>query len=247
MIDTHCHMDLYPDPSQVARDAKSAGVGTIVVTNLPSAFDRAYPYIGSEKGIKLALGLHPLLARDHPQQRAAFQKLASKTCYIGEVGLDYSPQGYATKDIQIESFRFVLEVLRGRQKFITVHSRRAEADLLALLRAEGRAPVVFHWYSGSLKVMQEILADGHYFSINPGMIGSANGQKLISHLPADRILTESDGPFVTIGPRPAYPWDVAGVEDYLADQWGVTKVDAGKQIKENFVRLRTQLGGLDHC
>ena len=116
----------------------------------------------------------------------------------------------------MESFRFVLKVLRGKEKFVTVHSRRAESAVLDMLEEEGRSPVVFHWFSGSTTVLRRALARGHFFSINPAMAGSPNGKKVIAALPPERVLTETDGPFVQVGGRPAVPLDVGLVEDYLA-------------------------------
>ncbi len=237
MIDTHCHIDLYKNPSDVAQAAERAGVSTIVVTNLPSAYQRAAPHVLQFKRLRLALGLHPLVALEHARERIDFARLADETFYIGEVGLDFSPQGHATKDIQIESFHFVLESLQNKPKFITLHSRRAETAVLELLSEFGRAPVVFHWYSGSLKTLDEALTAGHYFSVNPAMLQSPNGQKIIRALPPERVLTETDGPFVKIGNRPAVPSDIALVEAYLAESWGLGRMETAARVKANFSDL----------
>jgi TatD DNase family protein len=69
MLDTHCHVDLYKQPSAVADRAERAGVFTILVTNLPSAYERSRPYVAQRRRIRLALGLHPLLADQHARER----------------------------------------------------------------------------------------------------------------------------------------------------------------------------------
>lgn len=237
MIDTHCHIDLYPNPSQVAVDADRAGVLTVIVTNLPSAFDRAHPYVQQMRNIRLALGLHPLLAAQHHSEKAHFTEFVRRTSYIGEVGLDFSRAGSSTRELQCESFRFVLQVLRGKPKFITVHSRQAEAAVLDLLDEEKRSPVVFHWYSGPLTLLTRAVAAGHYFSINPAMVSSAKGRRIIDTLPPDRVLSESDGPFVRVNQRPAIPADVGIAEEYLARVWQVKCHEASAKIRGNFLRL----------
>ena len=237
MIDTHCHVDLYPRPTEVADAADRAGVLTIIVTNLPSAFEKAYPYVQPFSNVRLALGLHPLVAAQHPAERSRFKSLISKTSYIGEVGLDFSRVGYSTKEIQIESFQFVLETLRDKPKFITLHSRQAESTVIDLLEEADRSPVVFHWYSGTLTVLNRALNQGHYFSVNPAMIVSPNGQKIIANLPPERVLTETDGPFVKINGRAAIPSDVSLVEEYLSTLWNMEKRAVKTQIKENFLKL----------
>lgn len=237
MIDTHCHIDLYPNPSQTAVDADKAGVLTIIVTNLPSAFDRAYPYVQQMKNIRLALGLHPLVAAQHHNERTRFMALVDRTSYIGEVGLDFSPAGLATKELQYDSFRFILRVLRGKSKFITVHSRQAETAILELLEEEKRSPVVFHWYSGSLTVLARAVAAGHFFSFNPAMVQSAKGRRIIDAVPPERVLSESDGPFVRAGKKPVRPTDVSLVEEYLASVWQVKRSEVSMKIRTNFMDL----------
>jgi len=237
MIDTHCHVDLYPRPTEVAAGADRAGILTVIVTNLPSAFERALPFVQPLRNIRLALGLHPLVAEQHEAEREKFTALVDKTSYIGEVGLDFSRAGYSTKELQIESFRFVLRALRGKPKFITLHSRRAESTVLDILEEEGRAPVVFHWYSGSLADLKRALDLGHFFSINPAMFDSPNGRKIVASLPQERVLTESDGPFVKVRGRAAAPADVAYAEEGLASLWEQERHEVTAKIRQNFLEL----------
>lgn len=237
MIDTHCHVDLYPQPTNIAKQADQAGILTIIVTNLPSAFERAQPHIRSFKNMRLALGLHPLAAEHHRAERDQFTKLIDQTSYIGEIGLDFSRAGFATKDLQVESLRFLLKALDGKPKFITLHSRQAEAQVLDILDEANRSQVVFHWFSGPLKALERALDKGHFFSLNPAMIQSPNGKKIIDSLPPDRVLTESDGPFVQIGNRTVLPSDVAVVEEYLAGRWSMKTLEVRAKIRENFLEV----------
>lgn len=237
MIDTHCHIDLYSHPTEVASAADRAGVLTIIVTNLPSAFERAQPFVGALKNMRLALGLHPLVAEQHQSEMQKFRDLINETSYIGEIGLDFSRAGYATRELQIKSFRFILEVLRGSPKFITVHSRQAESIVLDILEEQRQDPVVFHWFSGTLSNLVRAVRLGHFFSVNPAMIDSPNGKKIITALPQDRILTETDGPFVKIRGRSAIPSDVVIVENYLATEWQMKAHEVRTKIRKNFFEL----------
>jgi TatD DNase family protein len=238
MLDSHCHLDLYPDPSQTAADAERAGVFTVFVTNLPSAFDIAYPHALRFKKVRVALGLHPLTASMHTEQEMSrFRELVTKTSFIGEVGLDFSRDGLATRDRQLESFRFVLRCLEMKPKFVTIHSRRAEAAVLEMLAEEYSRPVVFHWYSGSLKSLSLAIERGHFFSINPAMVLNEKGRAIVRRLPRARVLTESDGPFINIGDRTIVPGDVKVVEDALATMWSTEPSAVRISIAENFRQL----------
>lgn len=233
MIDAHCHLDAYPDPYQTTLAADRARVLTIAVTNLPSAFEAAYPHIRGLRHIRLAVGLHPLFADRHPEERRRFTAALSRTSYVGEVGLDFSREGLPTRDLQLESFRFVLESVRRQPKFVSLHSRRAEGAVLDLLEELGVGPVVFHWYTGSLAHLDRLLALGHLCSVNTAMLRSNRGRAVIERLPPDRVLTESDGPFVSMSDRPAVPTDVAEVETYLARQWERDLAEVRRQLQRN--------------
>jgi TatD DNase family protein len=238
MLDAHCHLDLYPDPSRTALNAQSAGVFVVCVTNLPSAFLAARPHVRQFKQVRLALGLHPLSAELHTDQELGqFQKLLSETSFIGEVGLDFSRVGSKTKDRQLKSFQFVLRSLKRKPKFITIHSRQAEGAVLDLLQQEYPHPVVFHWYSGTLKMLERAVAGGHYFSINPGMARNDKGRTAIGNIPRERILTESDGPFINMGSRTIEPSDVRFVEETLAMLWGINALAARTTVLNNFRSL----------
>jgi TatD DNase family protein len=242
MLDAHCHLDLYPDPSQIAIDAESAGVFVVCVTNHTSAFLAAEPHIRRFKKIRLALGLHPLNAELHTDQELSrFKGLVHRTSFIGEIGLDFSREGQKTRDRQLLSFRFALQCLQKRPKFITIHSRRAESAVVDLLDQEYPHPVVFHWYSGSLRNLDTAIERGHLFSINPAMLLSERGRAIIERIPPERTLTESDGPFVKISERTIIPADIQMVEITLARIWGVSSSAVRSTVAENFRRLMKPL------
>jgi TatD DNase family protein len=242
MLDAHCHIDLYPDPSRIAIDAENAGVFTVFVTNLPSAFEAAYPHIQRFKRVRLALGLHPLRADMHTEgELARFKTLAGATSFIGEVGLDFSGDGVATRDRQVASFRFALRSLKGEPKFVTIHSRQAEVSVLEVLAQEYRHPVVFHWYTGTQKSLDLAIEQGHFFSINPAMTWSKKGKATIARIPPERTLTESDGPFIKVGARTIVPADIQLVEDALAEVWRTDPSAVRSAVADNFRRLMKPL------
>jgi TatD DNase family protein len=243
MLDTHCHLDRYPDPLAVAQEAEREKIVTVGVTNLPSHFEAGVPHVRQFRYVRLALGLHPLAARSHKSELPTFRQLVEKTSYIGEVGLDFSKEGAPTRAQQEESFREVLSVVSERPKLITLHSRGAEGRVLELLKEYDIRQAVFHWYSGSRSVLAEALSCGHYFSSNPAMVRSRNGRAVIAQIPRDRMLTETDGPYVKIGNRPARPPDVRLVIEYLSECWGVTVQEVLSRVRKNFDTVLGSLSG----
>ena len=237
MLDTHCHIDLYPDPLVVAKEVGRQKILTIAVTNLPSHFEIGQPHLRGFRQIRPALGLHPLMAEYHKKERENFKKMLLKTSYIGEVGLDFSREGWDTRDIQIESLRFVFNQIRDRPRFVSLHSRGAESTVLELLEEFNIKGAVFHWYSGPLTILERIVRSGHYFSVNPAMIRSKKGRNIINRIPPNRILTESDGPHVQLRNQPVKPTDIKSVLEVLRNIWGISFEEAQAQVMSNFMRL----------
>lgn len=195
IIDTHCHYDMMPNPEVYVRDVERKGNITIGMTNLPSHFQMGYPFIKSLHHVRLALGFHPLLVAGNQKELEIFGKMLNKTSYIGEIGLDFSKEGYSTKNIQIDVLSQLFIMLKEKSKIISVHSRRAEKVLLELLKKNEIKNVIFHWYSGPVNIINEIVDQGYYFSINEAMTLSDNGRKIIDAIPRERILTETDAPY----------------------------------------------------
>lgn len=195
LIDTHCHFDMMPNPEVYISQKERTGDIVIGMTNLPSHFQMGQPHLKGYKHIRLALGIHPLLAADNKNQVALFKSLTDQTSYIGEVGLDFSREGIATKDEQVAVLRDVLSSIKGKKKIVSVHSRKAEKELLSLLCEYDIKNVIFHWYSGPIDIIPSILEKGFYFSVNEAMCLSKNGQSIVQSIPRDRILTETDAPY----------------------------------------------------
>lgn len=238
MLDAHCHLDRYPDPLAVAADARARGVFVVAVTNLPSHFVAGKAPTRGLQGVRLALGLHPLAVGANEHEIASFRPLLSQTSFVGEVGLDFSREGNATREVQTRAFREVAAAIRDAgTKFISLHSRGAESEVLDILEEFEIGPAVFHWYSGNEGTLGRILKRGHYLSINPKMTLSRSGVKLIARLPSDRVLSESDGPYARIKGISCSPWDVRLVHGHLAELWGMTELEVAARVWANFRAL----------
>ena len=195
IIDTHCHFDMMPNPEGYISAKEKAGDIVIGMTNLPSHFKMGQSHLIGYKHIRLALGLHPLLAAENRKELTLFKRLVDQTSYIGEIGLDFSREGIATKNEQISVLREVLATIKGKKKIVSVHSRNAEIELLDMLCEFEIKNVIFHWYSGPVDLIPSIIERGFYFSINESMCRSKNGQSIIGKIPREKILTETDAPY----------------------------------------------------
>jgi TatD DNase family protein len=96
---------------------------------------------------------------------------------------------------------------------------------------------ILHWYTGSATIAERALAAGLYFSVNPSMLRTKGGRSLLSQVPPERVLTETDGPYCRCGSRECRPADVLAVVEALGDLWGLSAAEAAEVIIENMARL----------
>jgi TatD DNase family protein len=238
IVDSHCHIDLYPNPTELIKKCENEGIIVLGMTNLPSHFEMGYPHVISSKKVRLALGLHPLFAEQHVKEWPMFLKNFSKTSYIGEIGLDFSWEGIKTKNEQLVSFNLILKLIQNNpKKVVSLHSRRAEKVILNMLLEYNIKTAIFHWYSGPLGLIDEIAESGFYFSVNSAMSESENGIKIIKRIPMNRLLTETDGPFIKLDGRIVSPLDIVGIEKKIAVIKNVSYFEMNETIKSNFSKI----------
>lgn len=236
-IDSHCHLDQCVDPMGAARAAAQAGIVVIAVTETPAGYLTAVRLFGGRSNVRVALGLHPLRAsRSSRADLRTFVEQLPNVDYVGEVGLDYSPAGKASKAAQLSVFDEILATPTAREKVWTIHSRRAEEDVIQRLETT-QIPAILHWYSGPAALVARATAAGAYFSVNGAMLSSASGRRIIDAIPRDRALTETDAPYAKSPGSRGLPTDVAAVVDGLAKVWAVTRSDATAQVFANMATV----------
>lgn len=236
-VDAHCHIDLFPSPDAVVARAEAAGVYTIAVTNAPSVFAHTLELTRGSRFVRPALGLHPELVRTHGGQLDQMLQLLPQTRYVGEIGLDHATGDADDHRRQARVFGAILErCASAGDKVLTVHSRRAAAEVVAAFGTSFPGVVILHWFSGGLRDLQKAIDAGMYFSVNPAMFRSGHGRKLIAAMPRDRVLTETDGPFVRSGARPAEPGDTIPLQSDLGGLWDCSAGEAGAVVVSNFLR-----------
>jgi TatD DNase family protein len=239
VIDFHCHLDLFPDPHKTAVEAHQRNVGVLSVTTTPSAWPGTLRIAGGRSAIKTALGLHPQLARERKHELDLFDKYLSETRFIGEVGLDGSPEFREFWPDQVEVFEHVLHTCeQAGNKIVSVHSRRAATHVLNFLdKFTGVQLPILHWFSGTLTELRRAVDRGCWFSVGPAMLAGAKGRDLAEAMPRDRVLLETDGPFTHLHGAVLRPWDIALARQALSKVWGIDDNEAERVVRANEVAL----------
>ena len=239
MMDMHCHIDLYQNPLEVIERCKKSELYVLSVTTTPSAWEGTYALTKDLSRFNTALGLHPQLAHERESELGLFDKLITKTRYIGEIGLDGSTSFRPHFDTQLRVFRHILRSCQSyNSKILSIHSRAAVKEVIAELEAhQGCGTPILHWYLGGKKDIGKVLDLGGWFSVGPAMIHSKQGTKVISWLPQDRVLLETDGPFTSIDGRPMEPCDSRITVEYLSNLWQLNEREVNEILKKNLREL----------
>lgn len=241
MIDFHCHLDLYRNASQIVGECKQRGLYVLSVTTTPSAWDGTTALANDAPRIRTALGLHPQIAHERINELALFDQLLPQTRYVGEIGLDGAPEFKGSWSSQIKVFEHILlRCKREGGRIMSIHSRRAAEAVLDMLISFPNAGIpILHWFSGRVRDLERAIEMGCWFSVGPAMFRSESGRKLISRMPPDRILTETDGPFARIDGDSLMPWQSSLAQDELCKMWSKSSSDTEQMLLGNLRSLVT--------
>jgi len=238
LVDAHFHLDLLPDPPRIAVEAEASHIHVIAVTNAPSVFFHTLALSTGKQFIHPAVGLHPELVKSHGHERLAMWECLSQTRFVGEVGLDYVTTDTTNRSLQREVFSEILSHCADYgNKILSVHSRRSSNDVIQMIGPDYPGIVILHWFSGSKRDLEQAVKFGFYFSVNPSMIHSKTGGSLIERIPLNRILTETDSPFVRVKGQAALPYHVAEVVAGIAETLGHPIALVRRQVCDNFQRI----------
>ena len=239
MIDLHCHIDLYDDPEKIVYECHKRGLKVLSVTTTPSAWEGTYALGKNNHCIITALGLHPQLAAIREQELYLFDKHLPETNFVGEIGLDGIPENKSFWDAQIRVFEHILQsCTNAGGRIMSIHSRRATKQVLKQLERHPNSGVpILHWFSGNFTELEIAINLGCWFSVGPMMCLSKNGRSLISRMPQNRILTETDGPFSVINDKHLKPWDVDIAIKSLSEIWSTSTNNTANILNQNFRSL----------
>ncbi|MFX4222370.1 MAG: TatD family hydrolase [Thalassobaculum sp.] len=252
LVDSHCHLDFddfAPELDDIVARAERAGVARMVtICTRIRRFDRIRAVADRFPSVYCSVGTHPHQAgeeRGIPTEEIV--KLAhsyAKVVAIGECGLDYFYDN-SPRDAQEEGFRAHIAAARETGLPVIVHTRDADADTAAILEeeyAKGPFTGVLHCFSGGRELAMRAVDIGFYVSLS-GIVTFKKSQDLrdiVADLPADRLLVETDAPFLAPPPyrgkrnEPSY---VVHTHRVVAETKGLDERESARMTTENFLRL----------
>ena len=256
LIDSHCHLEykgLVEDQANVLCRARDAGVGAFLnISTKEAEWEQVVGTAHRESDVFASVGIHPHNADDHEDLGRA--KLIEATqdarvIAIGETGLDYFYE-YSDRQVQANLFRMHIDVARETGLPVIIHTRDAEDDTFEILADEmdkGAFPALIHCFTASADFGRKVLDLGLTISLS-GIVTFKNAkelQRVASELPADRLLVETDSPFLAPVPnrgKVCEPAFVADTARFVAGLRGVEPERLAQQTTENFTRLFAKAG-----
>ena len=247
MIDTHCHLshpEFNADRDQVVEKCWNEGVSAIIevgysvdTSQKALALARKYP-----DRIRATAGIHPHeagKATDEDFDLAAGLLDEPEVIAVGETGLDFY-RDWAPRDRQIELFRKSVRLSVERNLPLIIHDRDAHDEVLGILREEGRGQAygVFHCFSGDLRVAAEAIELGFYLGLGGSITYWSKRKKgrMIKDLPIDRILLETDAPWLTPQPEKGQrndPTKMVHVVERLAESYVLSPQEILEHTRRN--------------
>lgn len=258
--DVHAHLThpRMPDVEGALRRAAAVGVTSIVCNGLHPDDNEAVAALAARSSIvRPAFGFYPVDAvltemvaagipypRDDERCATADEGVASVAAHldqafaVGEIGLDGYWVPAPLWPAQDAVFLRLVDLALGADKAMICHSRKREEAMLGLLLGRGARRVNWHCFGGRLALARRIAEAGHWLSLPANLHRSQSFQRIAEVLPRDRILLETDCPYLSPEPgQTSEPADVARTADTLARLWGVTRAQAERQLAENFEAL----------
>jgi len=251
LIDSHCHLNykgLVEDQAAVLERARARGVtGMLSISTREREWADVIAIAEREPDVWASVGIHPHEADEHPDVDAA--KLIDAAQHprvigIGDTGLDYY-YDHSDREQQKRSFRAHIAAARETGLPLIVHTRDAEEDTASIIREEmgkGAYPALIHCFTASSGFAQEMLELGLYISI-AGIVTFKNAhalQEVVAALPGDRMLIETDAPFLAPVPhrgKTGEPAFVADTAAFIANLRGEDTQELMDRTAENFFRL----------
>lgn len=237
LFDTHSHIDLIKDFEETVKKIEEKKIYTIAVTNLPPLYKKLNSKLNS-KYIKPALGFHPELVEQYQKYIPEMWELLPSAKYIGEVGLDFKV-ALKSKAIQINFFEELIKKCNEfDDKILTIHSRASAEEVISIIGSKFNCKYILHWYSGNIATLNKAIYNDAYFSINYAMINSESGKKIINNIPNERLLLESDAPFVMLNKNMFFSTlDIEKIIFKLAELKKISPEEMISILSNNFKRI----------
>lgn len=244
-VDAHSHIDRYDLVDEQALDSALDEITRHKILTISNSMDLP----SYQRNLEISercdwvlpiFGVHPWCAPDYADRLDELGEAIEQTSMIGEIGLDHhfvrDPSAYPAQRKVLE---FFLGAAKEQDKIVTLHTKGAEREVLALLAQVDLSRVIVHWYSGPLDVLRELVARGAYFTVGIEVLYSEQIRTIAREIPLGKLLTETDNPGGPTGflSGPGMPVLIKEVVRGVAAARGTTQEAIIQAVQANWLAL----------
>jgi len=241
LIDVHAHLDQYTENlDTVLGEIKQHQIITVSNSVDLDSYKRNCDIASRSKLVIPVFGVHPINASKVAGNLEQLDQALEASPFLGEIGLDFSFVADAAQEIEQKVvFEYLLESASALDKYVIVHSKHTEADVLKLIEEHGVQKVIMHWFTGSGEVFQKLVARGAFFTVGADIMRSAETRQMAKEIPTDQLLTETDNPLVSLNLPDvlAMPRVLNDVITELALLRNTTEEDIVQTVERNFMAI----------
>jgi TatD DNase family protein len=244
-VDMHCHLTQAAAPV----DGNPA---ILSVTFTPDEYVARPAEVPGSRTV-WAVGIHPW-EYGSDDQLEAFARQLPDALAVGEIGLDGTDRARSPMDVQREVLLQILANPETKRRIGSIHGWMAYQEVVDVLRSEPTPGIVYHWFMGMGDTLEQAVALDIFFSVNDAMLSLPEGREIVTRLPHDRVLTETDGPYIQAGTGQAMnpgddipggpalrPGELSNTEQQVGDIWGESADAVRQQIWHNLAELESRV------
>jgi TatD DNase family protein len=241
LIDAHVHLDRYDNLlAEALREIESQNIFTVATAMDVPSYLRLEPIAERSELVLAIFGVHPRRAPEYCQRLSEISRWIDMSPAIGEIGLDFHWVDETSQyPAQLKVVEYFLAAAREQKKFVNLHTKGAEREILDLLERYDIERAIIHWYSGPLDILRNLIQFGAYFTIGVEVTFSDAIKTIAQTIPDHLLLTETDNPggLKWLNGTIGMPGAIRGVVHAVADVRGVSAAGIERLVQENFTRL----------
>ncbi|MCP4757470.1 MAG: TatD family hydrolase [Proteobacteria bacterium] len=241
IIDVHAHLDQYTENLDTVLDEiKQHQIITVSNSLDLDSYQLNCEVANRSKLVIPVFGVHPIYASKYAGDLGQMDEALESSPFFGEVGLDFKLVKETSQlNEQKIVFEYLLESAVNQNKYVIVHSKDTDEEVLTLIEKHNVQKVIMHWFTGTQEVFQKLVDRGAFFTVGADVMHSPKVQQMSKKIPAHQLLTETDNPLVSLNlPNTlAMPRVLNDIVKELARQRGTTAEDIVQTVERNFMAI----------
>ena len=248
LVDVHCHLhfpEFDNDRDEVIKRCKAANITAVITSGTDHANNvKALELAKKYDIVKASIGIYPddvvrMSEADIAKELEFIASNSNNIVAIGEIGLDYKEStSQERQEKQKKHFKELLVLAEKLGKPVVLHTRKAEAEVVAIMESTKIKNAVFHCFTGSHKLVKKIADKGWYFSIPPIIVRSLHFQGMVNIVPKTQLLTETDSPYLAPPPKQRNePIFIKETIEKIADLKNMNEEEVAKNIFANYQKI----------